>query len=812
MPEEDTGRPDAVLHAVTFAAERFLTAPSWRACIDDVLARLGEAASASAVYVYENHRPAGGDLLMSARHAWVAPDVRAWIGDLSSGNYPYRSGYSRWERVLGEGGVIRGRVRDFPAEERELLGRDGILAQVAVPIVVGGEWWGFFGIDDCVVERVWTDSEVDALRAAAGILGAAILREATDERLRDAEGQYRSLVEQVPAVIYIDAADEHMTSMYISPQIESLSGYPPADYLGEVSFWVERVHPSDRARFVAETALANETGGPFRLEYRIVARDGRTLWVRDESLLQRAADGRPFWRGVMVDITEQKRVEAALLESEERYRRLVEVSPDAVLVHSDGTFVFANVAAARLLGVADPAVLVGQPFVQFVHPDYHEVVRRRVQQEFDTGAPASLLQEKFVALDGRELDVEVAGISLTYAGRPAGLIIVRDVTERLRIERQLRQAESQFRALVEQLPGIVYMAEFDPAGDWLYVSPQVESILGYTDEEWRDDPTLFDQRLYPEDEPTYRAAEAESQANGTTLMVEYRMIARDGRIVWFHDEAVVIRDEDDRPLFHQGLMFDVTSNKRAEEALREALDREQEAGERLRGLDEMRNTFLHAVSNELRVPLTAVLGFAFTLGQKDLDIGEADRDEILERLAVNARRLERLLGDLLDVERLARGILEPQLFPTNLGDLVRRVVGDNAIGSSVEIQLRGEPIVMSIDGPKVSRILDSLLANVSRHTPAGRRIWVRVEREIQGLLLAVEDDGPGVPDDLKEAIFEPFRSAGDGSSHEAGPGIGLALVARFAELHGGRAWVEDRAGGGASFRVFLPASGQALAS
>jgi signal transduction histidine kinase len=259
-------------------------------------------------------------------------------------------------------------------------------------------------------------------------------------------------------------------------------------------------------------------------------------------------------------------------------------------------------------------------------------------------------------------------------------------------------------------------------------------------------------------------------------------------------------------------MYDVTSSKRAEEALREALDREQEAGEQLRGLEEMRNTFLHAVSNELRVPLTAVLGFAFTLGQKDLDIPATARDEILERLAVNARRLERLLGDLLDVERLARGILEPQLFPTNLGDLARRVVDESAGGSSVVVQIAGEPVVMSLDGPKVSRILESLLANAARHTPAETNVWVRVERERQGLLLVVEDDGPGVPDELKEAIFEPFRSAGDGSSLEPGPGIGLALVARFAELHGGRAWVQDRAGGGASFRVFLPAPAEARAS
>jgi signal transduction histidine kinase len=111
---------------------------------------------------------------------------------------------------------------------------------------------------------------------------------------------------------------------------------------------------------------------------------------------------------------------------------------------------------------------------------------------------------------------------------------------------------------------------------------------------------------------------------------------------------------------------------------------------------------------------------------------------------------------------------------------------------------------MAVDAAKVERIVENLLANTARHTNEEAGIWVRVAPEGDGVMIAVEDGGAGVPDDLKEAIFEPFRQGPQRSHHSPGVGVGLSLVARFAELHGGRAWVEDRPGGGAAFRVFLP--------
>jgi signal transduction histidine kinase len=117
-----------------------------------------------------------------------------------------------------------------------------------------------------------------------------------------------------------------------------------------------------------------------------------------------------------------------------------------------------------------------------------------------------------------------------------------------------------------------------------------------------------------------------------------------------------------------------------------------------------------------------------------------------------------------------------------------------------------QPVTISLDPGKVERIIENLLANAARHTPPDTPVWVRVAEPPGGggVLLAVEDAGAGIPAELRDSVFEPFRQGPDPPTHAPGVGIGLTLVARFAELHGGRAWVEERAGGGSSFRVLIP--------
>ncbi len=236
---------------------------------------------------------------------------------------------------------------------------------------------------------------------------------------------------------------------------------------------------------------------------------------------------------------------------------------------------------------------------------------------------------------------------------------------------------------------------------------------------------------------------------------------------------------------------------------RDAADEAIDAAHELRELNDVKDTLLHAVSHDLRGPIAAIVGSAQSLDRRDqLGLERADVDALVDGVLQSGRKLDRMVGDLLDLERLDRGLVEPDRTPTELGALLSRVVDEAMYADRHPIHVEVlEPIEMDVDAGKIERVVENLLVNAVKYTPDGTPIRVRVERVEGGSLLSVEDEGPGVADEIKAAIFEPFRQ---GAGARSGAGIGLSLVARFAELHRGRAWVEDRARGGAAFRVFLP--------
>jgi len=394
---------------------------------------------------------------------------------------------------------------------------------------------------------------------------------------------------------------------------------------------------------------------------------------------------------------------------------------------------------------------------------------------------------------------ELASVALDNARLYAAT--QQELAERRRAEDLLRATERRFRTLVEQIPAMVYSEEFAEGG-WMYTSPQIEAMFGFTPEEGREK-GHWKSRLHPDDRDRVLAEDARVDATGEPFRIEYRTLHKDGHPIWVRDEADLVHDDDGTPLFWQGIVVDITESKRA-------LEREREVTQRLRALDRMKNTFLDAVSHELRTPLAAIVGIGITLEQKGDSLATQDRNDLYTRLVVNARKLNRLLDDLLDLDRLTHGIVTPKRRPTDVAALAKRIAEDWGLLSDRQPQVVAEPVTVSIDPAKVERIVENLLSNAARHTPQETPVWVRVERSPNGdgVLLAVEDAGAGIPEELRDSVFEPFRQGPDAPPYAPGVGIGLTLVARFAELHGGKAWVEERPGGGSSFRVLIPEAPQ----
>jgi PAS domain S-box-containing protein len=808
--EDALARRDAVLEAIGFAAERFLKSRDWAAVLPEVLERLGAAASARRVCVFENETLEDGRLAMALRHEWLAPGVPS-IGDRASRPVPYADGFGRWQTVLSAGRELHGLTRDLPDDERPRLQGQQVLSQIVIPVFIGHEWWGFLAFDDCAAERVWPLAEADALKTAADTLGAAIGRSRAEHQRVEAETRYRRLVEAIPAVTYIQDAGVDGRITYVSPQVERMLGYTPAEWTGGPT-WLESLHPEDRDRVLAADEESERTGQPFRVEYRLRRRDDTWIWVHDEAvLILDEQSGRPlFWQGLRFDITDRKHAEQQLREAEERFRTLVENLPAATyidLVDELSTTLYVSPQIESIWGytplewAADPNV-----WIDALHPEDRDRVLLAARRHNEQGEPFEV-EYRFRAKDGRWTWVsdhatvvrdEDARIAFSQG-------VMFDVTERRQAEEQLRETEQRYRAIVEHIPAAVYVDRPDASMQTVYVSPQIEQIMGCTPERYVAEPELWlelmpDQRLRDQVLESYmRALEERRPWTG-----EYLIRRPDGREVWVHDETAFVFDDQGEPLFLQGVIYDVTERKLAEDALAQSERREREAAERLRSLDEMKNTFLAAVSHELRSPLTAILGLALTLDTQQL--GEEERGDLLGRLAANARKLDGLLKDLLDIDRLSRGIVTPKVRPTDVAAIVDRTVQSLDVIGERSVVVQTDPIVVPVDPPKIERIVENLVMNAVRHTPPEATVWVRTWPEANGAVIAVEDDGPGVPKRLKQEIFEPFRQGPTASPHSPGTGIGLSLVAMFADLHGGRAWVEDREGGGASFRVFLPAT------
>lgn len=413
------------------------------------------------------------------------------------------------------------------------------------------------------------------------------------------------------------------------------------------------------------------------------------------------------------------------------------------------------------------------------------------------------------ALRGEQVDVPVlAGCSavlfVLVLVRLNGLMV--DIGEYRRTERQMREAEAKYRSLVEGLPAVVYIAEFGKDAAWTYISPKVESILGFSPEEWTGKADLWRERILPEDREQALGAELRILNGESRMQCEYRIIGKNGRVIWIHEEAEALEDDHGQPVYLQGVMYDVTEQKNAEAQLVKALGAEKEAATRLRALHEMQNSFLQAVSHDLRTPLTSILGCALTL-ESSFDKGQitrADEQDLVGRIAANSRKLHRLLTNLLDLDRMSRGIVAPNRDDVDVTQILESVLAESSADTHPIQILSTDPVLARVDAAQVERIVENLVANAIRYTPAGTQIWVRATRDDESVTIVVEDAGPGIPIELRQSIFEPFRQGNEVVTHNPGVGIGLSLVTRFAELHGGRAWVEERAGGGASFRVFLP--------
>jgi PAS domain S-box-containing protein len=385
------------------------------------------------------------------------------------------------------------------------------------------------------------------------------------------------------------------------------------------------------------------------------------------------------------------------------------------------------------------------------------------------------------ALVGQGSATEIVQIleALTAGVAVSLLLLGAVLAERSQAQRQLASAAASL-AEAQELARIGSW-EWDIGSDRVTWSNELYRLWGLEPQSVELTYERYLESVHPADREQIRMIVERALESKVPYEFDHRVVLPDDSVRWIHGGGRVVTDEDGRPVRMVGTAQDITERKR---------------------VDDLRDSILSAVSHELRTPLTSIIGFSITLKDKGASLAQRTRDEMVGHLAHQASKLDRLLSDLLDLDRLRHGFMRPNLRPTDVQELAVRVASD-LHSNTHTIDVNGSQVIADVDAPKVERIVENLVANAVNHTPPGTKVSVSVQPHDSGVLIAVDDNGPGVADEHREAIFGIFNR-GTASDRVPGTGIGLSLVAQFTALHGGSAWVEKSASGGASFRVFLP--------
>ena len=379
-----------------------------------------------------------------------------------------------------------------------------------------------------------------------------------------------------------------------------------------------------------------------------------------------------------------------------------------------------------------------------------------------------------------------------------------EMGERLRAQEALTREEAKFRLFIEKLPAISYVAQPGGEGRWLFVSPQIEALLGYRPEEWLEDPRLWLSRLHPDDAQTVLAEELRCIRERDRFSLEYRFLTRDGRSVWVRDEAVFLPADDSEPDRLQGVMFDVTERRLLAEQLVQA--------QKVEAIGQLAGGIAHDFNNLL----TAITGYAELLLHR---LGDNHRyaRELTEILRAS-ERATRVTGKLLAFSR--RQQLDPRNLNLNallieLDGLLRRLIGERI---QLELSLAAGPILVRAEPTQLEQVVMNLVVNARdamsdgglvRIATAPRRIEAAGRGALAGLRpgdyveLSVMDTGSGMDTETRRRLFEPFfttKPVGQGT------GLGLAMAYGIVQQSGGAIQVESEPGKGSTFRVFLPLS------
>ncbi|MDX6516224.1 MAG: two-component system, cell cycle sensor histidine kinase and response regulator CckA, partial [Gaiellaceae bacterium] len=701
---------------------------------------------------------------------------------------------------------IENETRFTPAAQ--LLGA-GI--QSAANVVIPGPSgpFGVLGVFS-TTRRAFSETDLAFLQAIANVVGAAVRNRATEQTLERSRSGASLLSDRLEALIdasplAIVELDLHGCVKLWNHAAERTFGWLRAEVIGTP---YPVVPPDGKSDFAGMVATLKANGGHAHLEADRVHKDGSLLRCEIYGAAIRNDLGEiTSLIAIIADVSERVRTAQELARSQELYKTVVENSRDMIAVLDPaGSFLFASPSYRSVLD-HDPGRLVGTPFVDLLHPEDGEGAGVALHLATTSGSTASAeLRMARAGADWANVEGTVTGVFDEHGRLQSLLTSFRDVTERREAQEELTNAELRYQTLVEQLPLITYVHSPDDHGPWSYFSPQLQAILGYEEADWRGNTGFYAQILDPQDRARVLATRA---ATTGRLSLEYRVVARDGRVVWVRDEALVVRDLGGRALYVQGYLLDTTAEREADRS-RKGLEDQLLQSQKMEAVGRLAGGIAHDFNNLL----TAITGYSELILTAMEPESESARD--VEQIRRAAAQAASMTQQLLAFSR--RQVLQPKVLNLNeilaeMEPMLKRLIGENiALVTAPEEEL----LSTRSDLAQIEQVILNLSVNARDAMPSGGRLELRTANvELREddprppgtepgphVLLEVRDTGHGMGPETLEHAFEPFFTTKDQGK---GTGLGLATVLGIVQQSGGGIVVESAPGEGTTFGIYLPA-------
>jgi PAS domain S-box-containing protein len=592
-----------------------------------------------------------------------------------------------------------------------------------------------------------------------------------------------------------------------NPALQRILGYSGEELAAMV--FTDFTHPDDAsADWELFEELFDGRRDHYQMQKRYFRKDGRLIWGELAVSLVRDEAGMPSYGiGMVTDITERKRAEEALMESEGRFRTILEAAPAAAIVlDAEGRIALVNDQTERLFGYGRRELL-GRALDVLIPKQQREPREpqgARYVQHPVAGMRGGHAEFTGRRRDGGEFPMEAILAMLdTEEGRVA-IAFVRDLTEQKRQEQELAEAGLRYRTLVEQIPAVVYVWDFRHGPDRPtvpYVSPQIEAILGIPPEAFMADPFLWFERTHDDDRAAVIGETARSVEAGAPFAMEYRMVAADGSVVWVRDEATqILQDDSGKVLIHHGILVDVTEVRRMQDELRTRWDQLQALTAQRQHLltrlvaaqeDERRQI----ASNIHDDPIQKMAAVAMRLDLLASSRPEVAGDPAFDKLQGTVRQsIERLRALMFEVRphTLDSGGLSAAL------DTLAQIEQDQDGRARYTVDWRSHASIPPATATVVYRIAQEAAVNARKHACA-RSVTISVSDERGGISLRVADDGAG---------FDPkVAPATEGAYH-----LGLGAMRERAAMAGGTFDIVSSPGRGTRVEVWVPIEGLAQAS